>query len=218
VTPRRMGPLAAMLLAASAAAGRLSAQSGVGLTVSLAPMPVQVTRTAEPAANRFSGLTIGGAAAVRFGRLRLDLRYLEGGLGSDQEVPDQDIVEGELLLGVAPLSWLVVKAGPHIRSFVTSQGTQRWVFWEGRVTAAANLGSPNLLTYLEVWHVLGANVDAVEPYDSGNGLEGGIRLAMNRLPFWGQLAYRIDHNSIGDGAKTDTVEQLVFAIGWFVRR
>ncbi|UCG87427.1 MAG: hypothetical protein JSW71_02465 [Gemmatimonadota bacterium] len=197
---------------------RLNAQSGVGLALSLAPMPVAVTRTADTTASRFSGLTIGGSVGLRLGRLRLDLRYLEGGLGSDLEIPDQDIVEGELLLGVAPLAWLTVKAGPHIRSFVTAQGTQRWVFWEGRVAATAKLGSPNLLTYLEAWHVFFSDVDAVEQYDSGNGLEGGIRLALDRLPFWGTLAYRIDQNSLGSGTKTDTVEQLVIAIGWFVRR
>lgn len=196
----------------------LAAQSGVGLNISLAPMPVRVSNTAESAVSQSSGLTIGGAAEVSLGWLRLDLRYLEGGLGSEDDIADQDIVEGELLLGVAPLSWLKVKLGPHIRSFVTPRGTQRWVFWEGRLATSMPLGSPNLLAHLELWHVLSASVDAVEPFDSGNGLEGGIRLSLNRLPFSFRLAYRIDHSSLGDGVKNDTVEQLVFALGWFVSR
>lgn len=215
---RRIALPAALVFAVALAPGRSDAQSGVGLTLNLAPMPVRATRMADTVASRYSGVTIGGGIEVRLGRLRLDLRYLEGGLGSNQDIPDQDIVEGEVLLGMAPLSWLVLKGGPHIRSYVTSQGTQRWVFWEGRAAATAKLGSPSLLSYLEVWHVFGSDVDAVEEYDSGNGLEGGIRLTLNRLPFWGKLAYRVDHSSLGGGAKTDTVEQLVFALGWFVRR
>lgn len=207
-----------LVLAVWPGTGGLIAQSGVGLNLSLAPMPVKVSNTAESTLSQSSGLTIGGAAEVSLGWLRLDLRYLEGGLGSEDDIADQDIVEGELLLGLAPLSWLKLKLGPHIRSYVTPQGTQRWVFWEGRVATSMPLGSPNLMAHLELWHVLSASVDAVEPFDSGNGLEGGIRLCLSRLPFSFRLAYRIDHSSLGSGVKTDTVEQLVFGLGWFVRR
>jgi hypothetical protein len=163
-------------------------------------------------------VTIGGAIAVRLRKLRLDLRYLEGGLSSDADIPDQDIVEGELMLGFAPFSWFGVKVGPHIRSFVTSQGTQRWVFWEGRAALGTTLGSPNLATYLEAWHVFASDVDAVEPFGSGNGMEAGISYSLNRLPFMARLAYRIDSSSLAEGARESTVEQLVFAIGWMLRR
>ena len=201
--------------------GAVEGQTGVGLTLSLAPTPVQVTKTngsGDAASSRYSGMTIGGALAVRLRKLRLDLRYLEGGLSSDADLPDQDIVEGELMLGFAPFSWLVVKTGPHIRSFVTSQGTQRWVFWEGRAALGAKLGSPNLVTYLEAWHVFASDVDAVEPFGSGNGMEAGISYALSKLPFMARLAYRIDNSSLGEGSSSNTVEQLVFAIGWLLRR
>ncbi|UCD25690.1 MAG: hypothetical protein JSW51_07200 [Gemmatimonadota bacterium] len=205
-------------LVGSAVSGRLDAQNRIGLTISLAPIPVQVTETVESESSKLTGIAFGGRGVVTWRKLRLDLRYLEGGLSPEAEAPDEDIVEGELMLGFVPLSWLTLRFGPHIRSFVTNQGTQRWIFWEGHVGGALELGTPRLITYFDLWHVFGANVDAVEEYDSGNGIEGGIRFTLDRLPFWGKLAYRIDHSSLGAGSRSKTVEQMVFAIGWMITR
>jgi hypothetical protein len=196
----------------------LYAQNRVGLTISLAPIPVQVTETVDSESSQLTGIAFGGRGTVTWRKLRLDLRYLEGGLSAKADGPDEDIVEGEVTLGFLPLSWLTLRLGPHIRSFVTAQGTQRWIFWEGHAAGALELGSPRLVTYFDLWHVFAADVDAVESFDRGNGIEGGIRFSLDRLPFWGKLAYRIDQSSLGDGSSTNTVEQMVFAIGWMLRR
>lgn len=206
------------VLTTSLATPAVHAQYPTGFTVSLAPIPVRVSQNNGSETERLSGITLGGMVDLSWKILRLDLRYLEGGIGSDGDSRDEDIVEGELMFGIAPLSWLVVKVGPHIRSFVTSQGTQRWFFWEARVGTAAKLGSPNLITYLQAWHVFQSDVDAVGSYDSGNGLEGGIRLSLSRLPFYGGLSYRMDQSKLGDGVATQTVEQFVLAIGWMIGR
>jgi hypothetical protein len=212
----RVWPVAVLICSMSV--GALRAQNPFGLTLSMAPIPVQVSQDDGTAATQFSGTSLGGMVNLSWRIWRLDMRYLEGGLSSDSDLPDEDIVEGELMFGVAPFSWLTVKIGPHIRSFVTPRGTERWAFWEARVGTAAKLGSPHLVTYFEAWHVIASDVDAIGSYDSGNGLEGGIRLSLSRLPFYGEFAYRIDQSKLADGAATHTVEQLVFAIGWMVRR
>ena len=206
------------LLTALAAAGASHAQNPSGITLSLAPIPVQVSQSNGSGTDRLSGMTLGGMADLAWRIWRLDLRYLEGGISAGDDSESEDIVEGELMIGVAPLSWLVIKVGPHIRSFVTPQGTERWFFWEARLGTAAQLGSPNVITYFQVWHVFKSDVDAVQSYDSGNGLEGGIRLSLSRLPFYGGLSYRVDHSNLGSGAASQTVEQIVMAIGWLIGR
>ena len=218
VRSHRLSLIGVSVLVGSFVNGPLDGQNSIGLTISLAPIPVQVTETAGNESSQLNGIALGGRAGVTWRKLRLDVRYLEGGLSSEADGPDEDIVEGELMLGFAPLSWLTLRLGPHIRSFVTSQGTQRWIFWEGHATGAVELGSPRLLSYLDLWYVFAANVDAVEPFDQGLGIEGGIRLTMDRLPLFAKLAYRIDQSSLGDGSRTNTVEHMVFAIGWMLRR
>jgi hypothetical protein len=205
-------------VAALATAGSARAQSPSGITLSLAPIPVQVSQNNGSETDQLSGMTLGGMVDLAWRIWRLDVRYLEGEISSGGDSESEDIVEGELMFGVAPSSWLVVKVGPHIRSFVTPQGTERWFFWEARLGTAAKLGSPNLITYFQAWHVFKSDVDAVESYDSGNGLEGGIRLSLSRLPFYGSLSYRVDHSNLGSGAASQTVEQMVLAIGWTIGR
>lgn len=218
MTNHRLSLVGAAVMVGSLVGGSLDGQNRIGLSISLSPIPVQVTESAGSGLSQVSGIAFGGRAGVTWRKLRLDVRYLEGGLGSDSASLDQDMVEGEAMLGFTLLSWLTLRAGPHIRSFVTSQGTQRWLFWEGHAAGAVELGSPKLITYLDLWHVFAANVDAVEPFDKGNGIEGGIRLTLDRWPFWAKLAYRIDQSRLGDGSRTNTVEQMVFAIGWMLRR
>ncbi len=207
-----------MMLVMLMTAREVRAQSSPRLTLSLAPIPVQVSQDNGAANRQLSGMAFGGMVDFSWRFLRLDVRYLEGGISADSDSGDEDIVEGELMLGVAPLSWLAVKFGPHIRSFVTPQGTERWFFWEGRLATAAKLGSPNLVTYFQAWYVFSSDVDAVQSYDSGKGVEGGIRLSLSRLPFYGDLGYRMDQSKLGDGAATQTVEQLIVAIGWMIGR
>jgi len=191
----------------------LNAQKRLGVEVGIGPVSTQVSSTESGSTDQLSGVTFGGRVGLTYWKLVLDARYLEGTVKSGNSERQEDVVEGELLVGMVPLSWLALKIGPHVRSIVTTGGTQRWWFWEGRVRAHANLGTPLLRSYLEVWHVFSANVDLVEGYDSGNGIEGGLRATLSRLPFWAELAYRIDNSRLGGGDRIQTVEELILMIG-----
>jgi len=191
----------------------LDAQNRLGGEVALGPVSTQVSSQDPEFSGQLSGVTLSGRVGLTYWKLLLDARYLEGTVKSGDNEREEDVVEGELMVGMVPLSWLAVKIGPHVRSLVTAQGTQRWWFWEGRVRAQANLGTPLLRSYLEAWHVFSANVDLAEGYDSGNGIEGGLRASLSQLPFWAELAYRIDNSRLGGGETTQTVEELILAIG-----
>jgi hypothetical protein len=162
---------------------------------------------------RLSGFGLGGDATVAFGRLGLAIRYMEGSLSPSEAGRDRDIVEGEAMLSLRATPWLRIALGPHIRSLIIPEGTERWLFWEGRIQAKASLGSPRLVSVFELWQVLSANVDVDDPYDGGRGIEGGLRWEVSSFPIWLGLGYRIDRSNLGDGSRTEVMEHILFSIG-----
>ena len=101
---------------------------------------------------------------------------------------------------------------------ISDVGTQRWFFWEVRLRGEATLGIPVLKGYLEGWNVISNNLDVPEPWDRGQGIEGGLRLQSAGRPLWARLGYRMDHSRLGSGARTETMEQLVATVGFSLGR
>lgn len=171
--------------------------------------------TEEPEGiRRLAGFTMGGFTSVSHNRFSVELGYLEGSLSPSGQGIERDIVEGELLLTVRTFRWMSVQLGPHIRSFVRPDGTERWIFWEGRLRAGTQLGTPRLLSRFEIWQVLAANVDAAEPYDGGRGISGALWWDISSLPFWLGLGYRIDRSHLGRGSRTEVLEHVLISVGF----
>ncbi len=162
---------------------------------------------------RLSGFGIGGNATAAFRRLGLGISYMEGSLSPNVDGRDRDIVEGEAMISLNAASWLRFAIGPHIRSLIIPEGTERWLFWEGRVQTKARLGSPRLESTLELWQVLSANVDVDDPYDGGRGIEGSLRWEISALPLWIGLGYRIDRSNLGGGSRTEVMEHFLISFG-----
>lgn len=172
-------------------------------------------RVQAPIEAHTGGGAVGIGAALRVGRLSLDARYLQGSLRNAANPPGEvtDVVEGGARLGFAPMSWLALRLGPRVRSFVTDQGSEHWVFWEGGVRVRARLGSPALESYLEVWRTFAATVNLPAAVDNGRGFEAGLLATIPGTPLGGRLAYRLDHATLASGARVETVEMLVLALG-----
>ena len=164
-------------------------------------------------AARFSGFGLGGEATLGYGRLGLELRYLEGSLSPSDTGRNREMVEGELMLSVRALSWLRLKLGPHVRSMILPAGTERWLFWEGRLQTKTRLGTPRLTSRFEFWQVLSANIDVAEAFDGGQGIEGALRWEVSTLPVWIGLGYRIDRSNLGSGVRTEVMEHVSLTIG-----
>jgi len=207
-----------MLLPAVAAATGASAQ----LVRPAAEAVVVTTRLASqvPAGtDRLSGVAFGGEGAVWVGPVVFDVRYAQGTLDSvSGGAGSRDVVEGGALLGVRPVSWLTIAAGPQARAYVLSAGgaTQRWVFWEGRVRAGAPFVGSAVLGYVELWRAFGADVNVPEAFDHAQGGEAGMVVRLARAPVEARLAYRIDHAVLGGGSRLETVDGVVVTVG--VRR
>jgi hypothetical protein len=164
--------------------------------------------------SQLSGPVFGGQGALVFGRFGLDVSYVQGTLSPDGGGgAGFDLVEGRVRLGVRPLEWLTLSAGPHARSYVLVGGTQRWVFWEvGARVSGAFIGRA-ARGYVEFWRAVTTSVNVPEPFDHAQGGEAGMLVHLSHAPFELRFAYRLDHAVLGGGTRRETVEGVVVAVG-----
>jgi hypothetical protein len=172
------------------------------------------TTTATAATDlRLSGSAFGLEGGIGLGPAALTLRYLEGSVRNDTAAVERDFAEGDLTLWARPFRWAALGAGPHVRSFVATGSTERWLFWEVRARASAGLLPRTVDAYLEGWVVVSGDVDVPDPFNAGRGVEGGLEVAVGRLPVSVRLRYRAERIALGDGARRETTEHVMLGVG-----
>jgi hypothetical protein len=122
-------------------------------------------------------------------------------------------VEGDALLSVVTVPGVVVRVGPHARAYITSTGTQRWVFWTARLRGERALIGPALGGFVELWAAWSADVNVSEPFGRATGGIVGMQVRIPRSPVYGRLTYGIERATMGDGARLETVEGLSVVLG-----
>jgi hypothetical protein len=157
-----------------------------------------------------------GTGSFSLWRLQLEGGYLQGQLhpqGASTSNPE-DLAEGELFLGLRPLSWMTLSGGPHARAFVRGTVTERWVYWEGRAQAEASMASPGVRGFVAVWHTFGGTVtNGAGPFGDAQGGEVGLKLRWPRSPVWLRLSYAIERARVASGLWSDTLEGLTAFLG-----
>ncbi len=214
---RRMGAavFGAVLILGPAVSHAQTAEKSVAGTLLLTRLDRELTPVSgSPSNESFSGVALGLEGTVPVWRFELDLRYLYGKLNSDNPDLDLDLVEAELMLGLRPLPWVVLKAGPHARAFNTVESTERWLFWEIRARVEAGLLTPRLGSYFELWGALVGNVNFGPSFGGGRGAEAGLTYSPQSLPVRGRIGYRIDRGSVSGGSIFDSVQQVVIGFGY----
>ena len=172
------------------------------------------TTTATTATDlRLSGSAFGFEGGIGLGPAALTLRYLEGSVRNDSAGIERDFAEGDLTLWARPFRWAALGAGPHIRSFVATGSTERWLFWEIRARGTAGLLPRAVDAYLEGWVAVSGDVDVPDPFNAGRGVEGGLEVAVGRLPVSVRLRYRAERIGLGDGARRETTEHVTLGVG-----
>jgi hypothetical protein len=200
----------------SLAAGSLTAQT-------LAPagvLTVGSTRVRSQS-GQFSGAVVGADGTLSFGRLELAFSYVQGkvdsvGASAAAGGGGHDLVEGSVLLGARPVSWLTIATGPHARSYTLTSGTQRWVFWELRARASGAFIGSAARGYVELWRALSADVNVPESFDHAQGGEAGMIIRFARAPLQARIAYRMDHTVLKSalgGTRLETVDGLMVGFG-----
>lgn len=201
-------PLAAAALALGSTP--LAAQS---FAVRGTAASVRETVTQSGTSRLRTGAAWGGEGAFGLGPATLSVRYLQGSVDSAGGTAPVDYVEGEALLLLRPLRWVAAGFGPHVRSFVETGGTQRRLMWELHGQGIAPLAGSLLEAYLDGWVVVGSTINLGEPLDHGLGVEGGLRVALGRLPVSVRVRYRAERLALGGGSRHETHEQVALAIG-----
>jgi hypothetical protein len=163
---------------------------------------------------KLSGLVIGGRLQFALRPVSLELSYSQGRLTADTgSAAARDIVEGSLFVTARPVSWLAVKAGPHLRAFSAPGGTERWVLWEGRAHADAPILAGTWLAYAELWMAVASSVN-VDPGAAGaRGAEAGLSIKVPQSPLWVRLAYVVDQAKFKNDTRTEGVQSVILAIG-----
>jgi hypothetical protein len=161
-----------------------------------------------------SGLAFSLEGAANLGPATLSLRYLQGGLSGDDPTQDRGLVDGQVLLWVAPVRWAAVGVGPHLQAQLRDGvSEQRAVLWELHGQGNARLFEDLLTAYGELWTVFSGSYAPSEPFDNGVGLEGGLRLTAGRFPFSARLRYRVERADLGNGTRRETIEQIGLLVG-----
>lgn len=203
---RTLGALATLLAPSLRAQGLRPSFSALGGAVWLRTVIPGLTES-------FSGAAFGGAGDLSLARVGLTVSYIQGTLSSSGGSPSRDLVDGKILAHYSPVDWLTLKAGPHVRSYVVSGATQRWVFWEARARVEGGLIGPVVGGYAELWRALGASVNLPQGFDHSQGGEIGVSLRPARGPIRARLAYQIDDSQLGGGARLETVQTLLAEFG-----
>ncbi len=199
-----------LALGARALAGQTLVQPALGIAGQFVRLRTELPGETD----LWSGMTAGVQGSLTIGRLvQFDLGYLQGTLHSRSgSTGSRDFIEGRAGLGLAPLRWLALSLGPHVRSYVAPDGTERWVRWEARARARGPIALPGLTGDVEAWRVLSATIDLPGPFDRGQGGAAGLTARLPHAPgWWARLAYGIDRIAIT--GRQETVETVLLVVG-----
>ena len=201
-------------LALSLVAPALAAQAVVQVAPGVAGQFVRLRAEVPGETDLLSGAVVGVEGALMLGKLvQLEVQYLQGTLHPDSgPAGNRDLTEGRVFLGLAPVRWFAMSVGPHVRSYGTAAGTERWVRWEARARAQAPIALPGLTGYIEGWRVISVSANVPGAFDRGQGGEAGIAARLPRGPgWWARLAYGVDRVALT--GRRETLETVVLAIG-----
>ncbi len=186
-----------------------AAQLPPGLGAGLGGASVRLRTADSTAAATFAGVAVGGRVRIGFRFAAVEGSYLEGTLDPDSAGGvSRDLVDGSLLAAVTPVSWLTLKAGPHVRSWVFVGGTQRWVWWEGHARVDGELAGAGLRAHLELWTAFSSDVNVPGGAGAARGGEAGLTVRIARPLVWARLTYTIDRTAFSDTGATEMLEAL----------
>ena len=211
---RPVWPLLACVALAPLAAP-LAGQAPARYTLSGGALGVRLETTTGTGTQVLSGVAAGGEGRLTLSRWLVEVGYLQGTLNPRSGNPQtRDLVEGRAMVGVRATPWLALSIGPHARGYVIGGVTERFIQWEARARVDAPIAGAGVRGFVELRGVLSGSVaNVAQTFDGGQGGEAGLLLALPRSPVWVRVSYAVDRARLGGGARIDTLEGLVIALG-----
>ena len=209
-----IGRIAAVVLACALPWGALRAQALRNLTVDAGLSRMHLHAAASGGGEEMSGIAALGRARLFVGPFTFETSYSQGHLVADTgTAASRDLVDGSAFVAWRPVSWLGLKAGPHLRAYVRPGATERWVMWEAHARVDRPIIAGMLDAHFEAWTALSATVN-VDPGALGSrGGQAGLILRLWQSPYWARLTYAVDQAKLKSSARTETVEAVLFAVG-----
>lgn len=193
--------------------------------------------TFETTTQSLTGLLGGIEGGVAIGRIVLRGGYLQGAISpSGPGDWRHDVVESFGSLGVRVVRGLEVAVGAQGRVYVTEPISERWVVWQLRARWEGPLLDTRARAWTELWGSAGGDVNTVDVFRGvsstpgylvrGDGLPvdqafkgarggtAGLSYRVSpRAPVF-RLGYTITESRLAIGGYRDTMEGLVFSIGF----
>ena len=213
MSPRALGPLLVALLAARPLAAQL--HDRLGVDVGLARP--RFTATSPTGTEQLSGLFAHARVRVRLQPVSVDVSYAQGRVSADAgSAAARTFVDGSVFAVYRPptVSWLTLRAGPHLRAYSAPGGTERWVLWELHAHGEMPIVADELTTYAEGWIAPAASVNLDAGAAGAKGAEVGVMLHLPRSPLWARLSFVADQAKLKGGARTEALQTVVASVGF----
>lgn len=145
---------------------------------------------------------------------RLDTRgeYRQGRLDVDGTGTTARVVSVRGTFGVRVLPWIGIAGGPRFTRIGSPAGNRDVLRWRVEMVGTAPLVSGYVDGFASVaGSVAGTDVDGFSPMQGGGG-ELGLLFAPPGRPLWASLGFRMDRESLPDGA-FQIVETAYLSVG-----
>jgi len=209
---RRVLPL---LVAAALRAGPLAAQlpAFVG-SAELGLSRQHFAANFQGGSESLSGALMYGQAGVALRPVSIAVTYAQGRLASSSaSATARSVVEASVMISRRVTPWLLLKAGPHVRSYSATGSTERWVMWELHAHGDEPMITGVLWAYLEGWAAVSASSN-VDPGGSGaRGAEAGVTLQIPGSPLRLRLAYAVDQASLKNDVRSEALQAIQVSLG-----
>lgn len=190
-----------------------AAQARTRLTVGVDAQSARLVREQAPDI-ALNGIVAAMQAGVAIGRVGLEIGYAQGRLSPDADAANaEELVDGEAMLAVRALPWLVLRGGPHLRAWVTPAGTQRWMRVEGRAEVSGEVIPGRVRAHAEVWSALSTDVNLGVGASGARGGRVGLTMAIANSPLLLRLMYTADRAELADG-RADVLEGIGLGLVW----
>ena len=205
---------AVLVLCSALAAGSLAAQVPRFLSADAGVSRVRFRSVVPGGGEVMTGVEAGVHVRALLGAVSVEVAYGQGRLSADTGLATpRDLVNGSFFLALQPASWLALKVGPHARAYVATGGTERWMLWESRARADGAIIPGMLQVHAEGWLSLSSDVNVAPGAAGARGGEIGLTLRPPQSLVWARLGYAVDQAKLKGGARTETVEMVVLAVG-----
>jgi hypothetical protein len=198
-----------MLASAGAATAQTDEDVAIGVSVSRASARLSGFGAGVDA---LSGTLFGVDGRASLWWLHARGEYRQGRLTS--ELPGEasrDAVFARASVGIRPVPWLALTAGPRIGTVDSDDSSRRVVRWRIELHGSAPLIPEVAWGFASIGGSIGGNdVDWGGP--SGGGGEVGVRFSRPNFPLWATLGYRMDRDQHGNGS-WQAVETVYLGVG-----